>query len=219
MVITPILKTKVTKRRRLILWIEYTYNCCTTFFHSCFVLQNHIKARCNALKRTTLAETDSGPSSTWLIFCLKTRLFVPGSSFAFREWSYVTTSIIFDLVILLAVGNFNSLVCLDTESGVTLVDKIWLAKKPFSQKISIMPMSLKVKGITTFKHKSDEFTLAVLYILSLDWGGSEVYVCIKYKLHLIKGLKANILIDNDIFCTEGLLINLANASAIFYNME
>lgn len=177
MIITPILKTKTTKRRRLILWIECIYDCCTTSFHSGFVLQNHIKARYNTFIRITLVKTDSEPSFTWLIFCFKTRLSIPSSSFAFREWNYATTSITFDLAILLAVSNLNSLVCLDTKFGVTLVDKIWLAKKLFSQKISIMPIFLKVRGITTFKHKLDEFTLAVLYILSLDWGSSEIYVC------------------------------------------
>lgn len=39
--------------------IESICDHCMTFFHSHFALHRHIKAGCNTLKRTTLAEIDS----------------------------------------------------------------------------------------------------------------------------------------------------------------
>lgn len=76
-----------------------------------------------------------------------------------------------------------------------------------------MPVLLKVRGIGVFIHKSDEFAFTALYIPGLDREGSEIYVYIKCKLHLIRDLKANILIGNNIFYTKDFIINLANTSA------
>lgn len=48
---------------------------------------------------------------------------------------------------------------------------------------------------------------------SLDRGGSEVYTCVQYKLQLVDNLKVNMLIENNVFYTEGFTINLANIFA------
>ena len=77
-------------------------------------------------------------------------------------------------------------------------------------------MPLKVRGIGASRHESDEseeFVLTALYILGLDQRGMEVYACVKCKLHLVEGLKANMLIGNNVFYTEVFTINLASASA------
>ena len=140
------------------------------------------------------------------------KLSAPGSGLAFRSWSYATTLITFDPAILPAISNPNLLVCLDTGCGVSLVDKAWLAKKHLSHKINTMPVSLKVKGIGAFRHESGEFALTTLYMPDLDREGSEVYPCVHCELHLVDGLNANMLIGNDVFCTEGFTIHLANAS-------
>lgn len=122
----------------------------------------------------------------------------------------MTTSITFDSVILLADGDPNSLVCLDIGYGVNLVDKTWLVRKLFSQNIITMPVPLNVRGIGASKHKANMFPLTALYFLGLDRKGSKVYICIKCEPHVVKGLKVNMLIGNDVFCTKGFLINLTN---------
>lgn len=99
------------------------------------------------------------------------------------------------------------------------MDKIWLVKKLLSQKISIIPVPLKVGSIGASRHKSNKFAFTALYIPGLDREGSEVYTCIKCKLHLVEGLKANMLIGNNILCTESLTINLASAFAYILSFE
>lgn len=74
-------------------------------------------------------------------------------------------------------------------------------------------MSLKVKGIDVSRLKSKEFVLTAFYILGLNRKGSEVYACIKCKLHLVEDFKANMLIGNNILYIEGFTINLASVSA------
>lgn len=96
--------------------------------------------------------------------------------------------------------NLNNSVCLDIGYRVTLVDRDWLAKKLSSQKIITMPVLLKVKGISAFKHELEKFILTMVYILGFDGNGYKVYVSIICELHLVDGLKANMLVENDVLC-------------------
>lgn len=76
-----------------------------------------------------------------------------------------------------------------------------------------MPVPFKVRGIGASKHKSDEFFLTALYIPGLDQRGTKVYACVKCKLHLVQGLKANMLIGENVLYTKSFIINLASISA------
>lgn len=75
-----------------------------------------------------------------------------------------------------------------------------------------MPIPPKVKGICAFKYKLKKFPFTTLYIPSFSYDETKVYIYIKCKLHLAKGLKANILIGNKIFDIENFSINLSSAS-------
>lgn len=93
------------------------------------------------------------------------------------------------------------------------MDKAWLAKKPSSQKINAIPIPLKVRGISTSQYKLEEFALVAIYIPGLNQNCAEVYAYIRCELYLVEGLKANILIGNNVFYIKSSLINLADASA------
>lgn len=72
-----------------------------------------------------------------------------------------------------------------------------------------MLVPLKIKDIDASKHGLDEFIFTAFYIPSFDWESSKVYAYIKYKLHLVENLMANMLINTDILYTKGFLINVA----------
>ena len=80
-----------------------------------------------------------------------------------------------------------------------------------------MPVSLKVRGIGASKHELGHFALTTLYILSTDEKGHEVYASITCKLHLVDGLKTNMLVGNNVLCTEGFALNLYNSSALIHS--
>lgn len=82
-----------------------------------------------------------------------------------------------------------------------------------------MPVSLKVKGIGASKYKSGEFALTIIYIPGLDKEGSEFYISISCELHLVDGLKANILMGNDVLYMEGFAINLSNTSVLAHSFD
>lgn len=160
-----------------------------------------------------MAETDLDLPSVRPVLCFTAKLSAPSSGLAFRDWSYGTTLITFDWAILPDIGNPNTLVCLDTGCGISLVDKTWLTKKHLSQKIRNMPVPLRVRGINASKYKLRKFPLTAFYIPGFDRGSSEIYAFIQYKLYLVKGLKANMLIGNNVLCTESFTINLISDSA------
>lgn len=95
-------------------------------------------------------------------------LSISNSGLVFREWNYATISITFDFAFLPASGDPKSSVCLNISYKVTLMDRTWLMKKHQIQKISVIPVPLKVKGISTSKHKLGKFVLVALYILDFS---------------------------------------------------
>lgn len=78
---------------------------------------------------TEPTDTSLTSSSPKPIFTSIANLLAPGSSLAFKRWSYATISILFDPTLLPACGNPNSSICLYTGYEVTLVNKTWLIKK------------------------------------------------------------------------------------------
>lgn len=67
------------------------------------------------------------------------------------------------------------------------------------------------------KYKSGYFALTMLYFLGTDEKSREVYASITCELHLVDGLKANTLVENDVLCTEGFAVNFYNYSALIYS--
>lgn len=59
----------------------------------------------------------------------------------------------------------------------------------------------------------------MVFILSFDENGREVYTSITCKLHLINRLKANMLVENDVLCTEGFAINRSSSSALIHSCD
>lgn len=188
-------------------------DCYSTSFQSHFTFHRYIKSGCNIFGRVFVVETGLDPPFSRPVFHFVAKLSAPGFGLAFRGWSYTTTPITFNPAILPAIGDPNTLECLDTGCGVSLVDKTWLAKKYPSQKISTIPIPLKVRGIGVSSYELEKFALTALYMPGLDQGGLEVYTCIKCELHLVEGLRANMFIVNNVFCIEGFTINLASTSA------
>lgn len=98
-------------------------DCCSTSFQSCSAFHRHIKSGYNTLGKIAIAKTGLDSPFPRLVFYSTAKLYFPSSGLTFRGWSYAATPITFDLAILLAIGNPNTLVCLDTGCGVSLVDK------------------------------------------------------------------------------------------------
>lgn len=111
--------------------IELVYDPCISAFPSQSALHKHIRNGF-ILFQEAIVETGLSPSFARPILKSIAKLSTPGSGLAFRGWNYVTTSITFDLAVLLSFTDFDGSVCLDTSCGITLVDRNWPTKKPSS---------------------------------------------------------------------------------------
>ena len=187
--------------------IETVCSKCSSSFPSKSQLHKHLKAGCaGAVQATPLPPTQ--PASP--IPIIESKAIIPSlrSGLAFRGWTYATTSITLVPHLLPPDLDPAATVCLDTGCGVTLVDKAWLLSHLPHQKISTMSTPLNVRGIGTSKHKSAQFAALSLYFPGEDETGQRVYASIKCELHLVNGLRANIMVGNDILSPEGFVINI-----------
>lgn len=71
-----------------------------------------------------------------------------------------------------------------------------------------MSTPLKVKEIKASKHQSTQFAKLSFFLLEKDHKRQKVYTSFKYKLHLVKSLKTNILIDNNILVPESFFFDI-----------
>lgn len=104
--------------------------------------------------------------------------------------------------------------CLDTGCGVIFVDKNWLLRQIPNQKIKEMSIPLKIRGIGASKHKSAQFAELSLFLLGENDKEQKVYASFKYELHLVEGLRAKMLIGNNILALENLVLNIGLGHSI-----
>ncbi len=78
----------------------------------------------------------------------------------------------------------------------------------------MMSTSPKVRRIKASKHKLKEFAALSLYFPGKNNAGQLVYVSLTYEIHLIKDLKANLLIGNDIIFPEDFVIDVRGRSVL-----
>lgn len=77
-----------------------------------------------------------------------------------------------------------------------------------------MSTLLTVREIGASKHKSGEFAALSLYFPGKNNTEQLVYTFLTCKTHLVKDLKANLLIGNDIISLEGFVIDVKRKSAL-----
>ncbi len=75
-----------------------------------------------------------------------------------------------------------------------------------------MSTPLRVRGIGSSKHESGEYAALSLYFPGKDNTSQQVYASLTFEIHLVKGLRANLLIDNDIMSPESFIIDVIRKS-------
>lgn len=67
---------------------------------------------------------------------------------------------------------------------------------------------LKIRGIRALKHEFAQFGELFLFFSGENNKGQKVYAFFKCKLYLVKGFRANMLIDNNILALENFVLNI-----------
>ena len=186
---------------------------CGAPFSSRSLLHKHLKDGCVGPLQPSLPGT---PASTSPIPIITSKSVVPamGSGLAFRGWTYATAAVTLVPQVLPLETDPSATACLNIGCGVTLVDKNWLLRQLSHQKIKEMSTPLKVRGIGTSKHESAQFAEVSLFLPGESNEGQKVYASIRCELHLVEGLRANILIGNDMLAPESFVLNISLGHAL-----
>ena len=193
--------------------IESLCRKCGNPFSSKSQLHKHLKESCTGLVQTPLPIS---PAPALAIPIIESKTIVPamGSGLAFRGWTYATAAGTLVSQVLPLNLDPSAIACLDTGCGVTFVDKAWLLRWLPHQKIREMATPLKVGEIGASKHESAQFAELSLFLSGENNKGQKVYASIRCKLHLVKSLKANILIGNNILAPENFVLNIGFGHAL-----
>lgn len=130
-----------------------------------------------------------------------------GTGFSFRGWNYARFSLRFQPTSKDEEG------CADTGTGVTLADKSWMLRQIPDLEIKKMSSSLRVKGLGSSMHNTDEYVLVPMYLPAKKEDGVKVLCCIRREIHLVKDLKANMLMGNDILGPERIILDMGKGNA------
>ena len=154
-----------------------------------------------------------------------------GSGMAFRSWNFASTSVSldketfkdfdYDAPVNASAAPLTSeeasptshTGCIDTGCGPTLIDREWLKRQLPDVKIHKMAVALKVRGIGSSRHKTDEYITEPLYFPALSKADESIIACIRRELHIIDNLRVNLLIGNDILGAEGFVLDMAQGRA------
>lgn len=132
------------------------------------------------------------------------------SKYTFKSLNYIIITIYFILDKIPLYINVMSLYCLNIGYGLTLVDCVPFLKKVLIEKIFQMVTILKVKSRKTFKYKLYIFVSIFLYFFSINIKNSYIYAFIHGEFKLVKGLKVNLLVGNDILVMKRVIISFTN---------
>ena len=193
--------------------VETSCGKCGAPFSSKSRLHKHLKGGCISSLQPSISGAPA-PNSPIPIITSKSVVPAMGSGLAFRGWTYATAAVTLLPQVLPLESDPSATACLNTGCGVTLVNKDWLLRQLPNQKIKEMSTPLKVRGIGTLKHESAQFAELSLFLLGEDNEEQKVYASIRCKLYLVEGLRANILVDNDILAPESFVLNVGLGHAL-----
>lgn len=130
-----------------------------------------------------------------------------GTGYGFRGFQYATASY------ALTEDGPSESGCLDTGCGISMHDveaftRLTQGKVPIRK----MATPITVRGIGTNKHSTVEYAIMDIYLKGIQDGKPAIAV-LRREVHLVKDLKANFLIGNDILGPEKVSINLSKGEA------
>lgn len=71
-----------------------------------------------------------------------------------------------------------------------------------------MEVLLQVQGIGSNLHITSKYVFTLIYFLAIDEAGQAILAEIKREIHIVKQLKARMLMRNDVFVPEEFAIDL-----------
>ncbi len=107
--------------------------------------------------------------------------------------------------------------CLNIDIEASLTNRNFVFKRLSKTHIHLMISSLTIRNIESNIHEIKKYVNFSIYLFSKD--DSNKMTKIHREMHLIKNLKTNMLIDNDIFESKEIIINVQKKKTIIRNCQ
>ena len=180
--------------------IAFTCRRCHSEFPSNNKLHSHVRS-CWKPKATSEALTNhvdaARPIDTQVIE--STAPASNGTGYGFRSWHYALLEASLD-----TIDGPRDQFCIDTGCTMSLVDQDYLMQAAPNTKIQISKTSVKVRGIGASVYDSSKYVVMDFFVPGLTKSGEQAIAHFTRELHLVKELKAKVLIGMDILGPEGI---------------
>lgn len=80
-----------------------------------------------------------------------------------------------------------------------------------------MTTNITIRGIEANKHKINKYVITSIFFQKINKDKQTIKACIRKKIHLIKDLKVNVLIDIDIFISKKFVLNFQKNQVLIEN--
>jgi hypothetical protein len=196
-------------------FVEIEVSCinCKKTFSFRNKLHKHLKKDCKTIKSTktirdkfvkSIDILDSKTSDSKASTIVKFTTFTLNKNYdlVFRKWNYAEV-----LIKLRSDLNVEEdYVCLDTEIEAFLTNKQFVLKRLSTTHIHLMTSSLTIRDIEANIHEIKKYVNFSIYLSSKN--NSIKMIEIHRKMYLVKELKTNMLIENDIFESKRFIIDV-----------
>ncbi len=185
-------------------------------------LHKHFKMSCKATKSTQFDQkkfvkfTKILNAETFIVtksIIMKFTTFTSNKSYEliFRKWNYA------EILIKFRLDFDEDFVCLNTRTEALLANKSFVLKRLSEAHIHLMTSFLIVRDINANVHEIKEYVNFSIYFSSKN--NSIKMIEIHREMHLMKNLKASMLINNDILKSKEIIIDVQDKKTIIRNCQ
>ena len=153
------------------------------------------------------ANNEASCNSTFeVIKSISTETSNVGTGLAFRGWNYA------HILIRLLIDAIDQEISIHTGGGVTPADRPWFLAQLSQVEIRRMASPLRVKGLGSAMHDTDEYVLIPTYTPAVK-DGVDILCRVFREIHLVDNLKAHMLLGNDIIGPEKIVLDISQGTA------
>lgn len=134
------------------------------------------------------------------------------SGFGFREYQYAIARLdLFEETV-------KQTDCLNTDADLIIMNKSFFLSQ-FKESIRIMTIEIIVRDIDVNKHKTKKYVICFIFFRGKDSVGRKIRACLRREIHLVEGLKVNILIDIDVLIFENFVLDFQKSHALINSCD
>jgi len=129
-----------------------------------------------------------------------------GTGYAFRGFRYA------ELRIRSTPTGEDHSICVDSGCGMTVADELWFRETFPQAHTAAMPTPIRIRGIASDAHLSNLYSVVTIFVPGQRQGGELVLMEVEVEVHLVQGLKCNMLIGVDMLKPYGMSLDFGSST-------